>query len=744
LEGKTGEALQAQLRNLGNMDRRSLLRKLTMKKNRFFSFFAIILLVASLLASCDLPLDDSNKEPDPRINPGLLILQFYGDGDKADGAVSHSFVELYNPTGNDMSLDEYSLQYSEGGAAWDKLDLSGKTIRAKSSFLVLCKKNSVGARLDLTDTAADITWPGKYFSNGQFTVCLIKNTETLSVENPFDIDGEGTKSPGYVDMAGAVNGSQPTITACEAEFGDLISKQKSARRITLDDTDNNKNDFETIDYRARDQSKNQGNNNAKVALYRPRNSAAGEWNPVTENRPSEESDHDDDPNVMPAVLLLSPSDLASGVPVIKIDTQGRYVSAVNQGNAYAPNWNFPWLTGVNYAIYDAEGELLINGATDLKGRGNSTWNLEKKPYALKLAEKSPVLGMPEHKRWALLANHYDKSLMRTEIAIKLGNIFDNMAYTPRSQAVAFYLNNQYQGAYQLIENIKLDVNRVNIEEIKKKNPQGGYILEIDARKGEVFNFTTTKGIVFCCSDPDDALDDKFTVEPYTNTTLFQKIQADVQAAEDALFSANFKDPETGYRKYLDVDSFIDWYFVNEITKNPDAVFYSSVYMYYDPVKEKYCMGPIWDFDISLGNVSNGPNGAANLTSPTGFHVKNAVYSNTGGVYNPWGGYGGTQVQGNWIYRLFEDPAFVAQVKARWAAKRAELNSLSAFIDSRAAYLDKAQTLNFIKWRFNETFSGTIHGDIRAGEGATYPGEVGYVKNFLTQRIAWLDTNIIGL
>jgi hypothetical protein len=394
------------------------------------------------------------------------------------------------------------------------------------------------------------------------------------------------------------------------------------------------------------------------------------------------------------VDFISPQ--TTGLPVMKIDTENRPITSTET-----------WLEGAAYTIFDHNSEKIAEGTTDIKGRGNSTWEMPKKPFSLKLSKKASMLGMPEHKRWALLANYSDKTLLRTDTAFEMGTIFDALAWTPRSEHISLYLNDEYLGAYQLTEAIKIDANRVDIDEIKKKNPGGGYILEIDNRRGEVFNFTTTQGVVFCCSDPDDELD---TIITGDTKTLFEKIQADVQYAEDVLYSDNFSDPDEGYRKYFDVDSFIDWYFVNEVTKNGDACFSLSVFMYYDPGKEKYCMGPLWDFDLALGNYDI-------VGGPEGFYIKGSI----------------------WISRLFEDAYFVSQVKNRWNEKKGEVASLVSYIDDRASLLHKSQQINFEKWNILNHWVWPNR--VVAG---TYQGEIAYLKSFLTERIVWLDTAISGL
>ncbi|GAB6391292.1 MAG: CotH protein/CotH kinase family protein [Treponematales bacterium] len=389
----------------------------------------------------------------------------------------------------------------------------------------------------------------------------------------------------------------------------------------------------------------------------------------------------------------------AGLPVMKIDISKSAITSTDV-----------WITGIPYAVYDAHSENVLSGSTDIKGRGNTTWTMPKKPYSLKLSKKASMLGMPEHKRWALLANYSDKTLLRTEVAFRLGGIFDNLAWTSRSAQAVLFMGDEYLGVYQVTEQIKIDTNRVNVSEtISKTKPNGGYLLEIDTRKGEAFNFTTTRGVVFCCSDPDDELDE---VIPGTTTTVFEKIQADVQRAEDVLYSDSFKDPDEGYRKYLDVASFVDWYLVNEVTKNNDAIFYSSVYMYYDPVKQKYCLGPVWDFDISLGNINYNGN-----DDPEGFWIKGS----------------------KWIARLFEDPYFVSLVQARWNAKKAQLAVLGQFVDERAAYLAAAQRQNFTRWNILNVYVWP-----NAVVTGSYQGEIDYLKTWFATRLAWLNTAIDGL
>ncbi|MBN2041089.1 MAG: CotH kinase family protein [Spirochaetes bacterium] len=362
-----------------------------------------------------------------------------------------------------------------------------------------------------------------------------------------------------------------------------------------------------------------------------------------------------------------------------------------------------WVSESTYSLIDSSGTETA-GETKIKGRGFSTWNfMPKKPYSLKLSEKAGFFGMPEDKRWALLANYADKTLLRNEVALKLGReMLQNMSWSPDSEQVVLYFNSEYQGVYQLTEQIKIDGDRVDIESIEDFDPSiddyknFGYLLEVDERMDEEFYFTTTQGVIFTCKDPDEDLEN-----------VFDLIVADVQEAEDAIYSPGFADTTDGYAKYIDTDSFIDWYLANEITKNRDAIFFSSCYMYFDPADKKYHMGPIWDFDISLGNIYYD---GCDITD--GFYIKNA----------------------KWISRLFQDTAFAGKVKSRWNEKRTDIYTLLGFIDDRAAEMNSSQTYNFYKWDILNTW--VWPNKIVTG---SYEGEIDYLKSWLENRLDWLDS-----
>ena len=387
------------------------------------------------------------------------------------------------------------------------------------------------------------------------------------------------------------------------------------------------------------------------------------------------------------------------LPVLKIDTGGR---AINSKEV--------WMTGVSYELFSGEGALLTEGVTEIRGRGNTTWGMPKKPYNLRLGSDKALLGMSAHNRWALLANYSDKTLLRTEVAFnKLASIYDNFAWTPSSRFVDVYLNGRYDGVYQLTESIRASNNRVKFNRISSTKPNGGFLLEVCNRLEDEYNFTTRREVYVNCSSPDSNLDVKING---TNTTIFEKIKSYVQGVEDVLYSSNFTDPTTGWRKYLDTNSFVDYYLVNEIARNCDAQFWSSTYMFYDDAMGKLRMGPLWDFDISMGNIDYN-----DCFKTDGFYMSHA----------------------KWLRRLFEDPVFVAAVKARWKEKYRELNTIYKFIDDRAVYLDIAQSQNFERWPILKV---KVWPNYKVP--GSYAGEIKYLKDWLRGRIIWLDSAINAL
>jgi len=360
----------------------------------------------------------------------------------------------------------------------------------------------------------------------------------------------------------------------------------------------------------------------------------------------------------------------------------------------------------SFRITGADGVLQVQGTTEIRGRGNSTWSYPKKPYRLKLTNSTALLGMPANKHWVLLANYVDKTLVRTEAAFDLSEKL-GMAWTPRSVPVVLKVNGDYRGLYQLVEHVRIDKNRINIPELKVGDTtpdkvSGGYLIEIDWRKGEDYCPVLPRANVpFCFANPETLLDPAWAAQKaYIDGYLAQ--------TEDALFGPQFADPAQGYAAYIDVQSAIDWYIVNEFFKNVDSNFTGSVFLY-KARGGKLFFGPVWDFDLAIGNADFFGAG-----DPTGWRTRSSA----------------------WFTRLFQDPAFAEKVRTRWKQLRANgtINSVFATIDKRAAFYSQLQVQNFQRWNI---LNSTIP-LIRPVTGP-YDFQVSTVKTWLLQRRDWMDT-----
>jgi hypothetical protein len=398
-----------------------------------------------------------------------------------------------------------------------------------------------------------------------------------------------------------------------------------------------------------------------------------------------------------AAVVATPSPVlttAAALPTLHIDTSDAQEITSKEDYVTA-----------TYRFTATNGTVLHNGTTDIRGRGNSTWTYPKKPYRVRLASSTALMGMPANRHWVLLANYVDKTLVRTEAAFDLSEKL-GLAWTPRSVPVVLYMNGDYRGIYQLVEHVRIGGNRVNIPELDEDDTSGeavtgGYLIEVDFRRGEDYCWDSTRSNAsYCFSNPETLLEPEWAAQKaYIDDYLTD--------TEDALFGSQFADPSTGYAAYVDVQSAIDWYIVNEFFKNVDSNFTASVYLY-KKRNGKLFFGPVWDFDLSIGNADFFGAG-----DPTGWRTRS----------------------GAWFNRMFQDPAFAAAVRTRWKTLRSNgtINSVFATIDRRAAFYSQVQTQNFVRWPIlNQTIPL-----IRASNGS-YPTQVATIKTWLLQRRDWMD------
>lgn len=360
----------------------------------------------------------------------------------------------------------------------------------------------------------------------------------------------------------------------------------------------------------------------------------------------------------------------------------------------------------------------FEGTAGIRGRGNSTWGMPKKPYRIKLDEKAKLLGMSTDKDWALLANYADKTLLRNVTAFEISRIVD-MKWTPKSVSVELYLNGEYQGVYCLTEHVKvsserLDIDLVDETDISGEALKGDYFMELDFHFDEGARFKTDlKELPMMFKDPDEPTPEQFDyVKNYYNT------------AEAVLYSDYFLDSETGYRNYIDVESFIKYYIVQELSKNCDGNMRGSCYMSLTK-SGKIDQPLVWDFDIAFGNANHiTTEQGASSTGPEGWYIKTC---------SPW------------FDRLFEDPQFVEELKAKWNEVKPQLDLLPQFIQDHANQLKYASKRNFASkeaggagWDIHEIMWPNYV------DRGSYDNEIKFLKDFVVKRLAWLDQNINSL
>ena len=332
---------------------------------------------------------------------------------------------------------------------------------------------------------------------------------------------------------------------------------------------------------------------------------------------------------------------------------------------------------------------LDNMQMEIRGRGNSTWGMPKKPYQMKLASKREFLDMENDKKWLFLAEYADKTMLRNQIAFEMGYL-STLDWTTDAEFAEVFLNQNYIGTYHITQKVEEGSDRVNIGDT-------GFLLEIDQLER---------------LDPDDVYfqSDMFLInikepELVEGDSQYLYISGLVNEFEQALYSNQFADPVNGYQKYIDLESFIDWYLISEITKNVDSRFFSSIYFNVIP-GEKIKMGPLWDFDLAFGNVDY-----ADPEFPEGFWIKQ----------NPW------------YERLFQDPNFVRQVQERFTYFNNNRAFLLAKVDEYAEKLQYAQAENDAKW---QTIGVYVWPNPVVLD--TYDEEVARLKSWFNTRMDWLD------
>ena len=352
-----------------------------------------------------------------------------------------------------------------------------------------------------------------------------------------------------------------------------------------------------------------------------------------------------------------------------------------------------------------------------KGRGNSSWTMPtgKKPYNIKFDKKQDILGMGKAKSWCLISNWVDTTYMRNylayEMACQLG------LGTPDCEMLALCINGVFEGIYLITEKVGLNDYRTEIPEGENDRDVNGdgivteIIVEADIRADEYQEpgrFKSDNNVSYVPKDPDP--------EDLMNSEL-EEIEKELNAMEAAVMTG------VNYEDYIDVDSWVDTYIINELAKNPDFGFghqncYASTYLYFREGGKVFA-GPVWDFDIAYGRNDYSKmesEGFRDIAGTTGYLSKATKY----------------------YKELFENTDFEEKVIKRWKEIRETILPTWMGTTFNEGY-ESVKVLNPIDIEIWGNHEGRVAGSYDMGrDPLAFEDEVAYVRNFINERVAWLD------
>ena len=404
----------------------------------------------------------------------------------------------------------------------------------------------------------------------------------------------------------------------------------------------------------------------------------------------------------------------------------------------------------NYADLIAHPDQNIDyeGYIGLKYRGNSSFNSsDKKPYGFKTLEKPleedgkkvkvSLLGMGKDNDWALLAPFADKSMMRDVLTFELARPYFD--WVPNSRHVELVVDGKYYGIYILTERPGKGKKRLNLHDPGEDDGDltGDWHVEIDRDDedhyyhskyhpyGQSGSFDYTKYITYQYDDPEY---DDFAELPEGTEKAIQKAINDM---EDCFASDNYTDATTGYRKYIDVTSFIDYMLSTEFTFNVDGYRLSShMYKYSDTRAKNEGLDSrwkctLWDFNIALGNANYYNGDRTDLWQ-----------------YNMNSRESESQLVPFWWKRLLDDPAYQTDLKNRWAQYREGQyadDKIYAKIDSIANLLTSGGAMDR-----NEDAWGMFGRYVwpNAYIGSSYSDEIAYLKKWIKNRLSFMDRKLL--
>lgn len=429
-------------------------------------------------------------------------------------------------------------------------------------------------------------------------------------------------------------------------------------------------------------------------------------------------------DVYESIGLTPPAE--SNLPLVVINTLGQDIVDEPKVNVdfkvmdFSPFLNHPTDPGNHY-----------DGTAGIEIRGSYSASLPQKPYGVETRDTNglnnnvPILGMPTENDWILLPNYNDKTFLRNIIAYDL---FAKMGhYAPRTQLCEVIVNDVYNGVYVFTEKIKRDNDRVDIaitDSIDNAGDSltGGYIFKVDYWNSANSWISNYQNPNYPGSDVRFVYDYPGELEITTQQEGY--LQNRVDQFEDALWGSNFEDPVNGYRKYIDVLSFIDYFIVNEFARNVDGFKKSRrFHKNSDSIDSLIYAGPVWDFDWAYKDTDSG------MLNGSGWRHD---FSGGSDVKPP-----------GWYIRLIQDSTFANELACRYYnLRRTILDTVQIFnlIDSLGAYVDLAQERHYARWPILGVNVGTPE---IGTQPTTYAGELTKLKGWISDRLTWLDANMPG-
>lgn len=414
----------------------------------------------------------------------------------------------------------------------------------------------------------------------------------------------------------------------------------------------------------------------------------------------------------------------TGLPIVRIQTpEGIGITSKTE-----------WISNCSMRIELPNGSVNYEDTMSMRGRGNASWtDTEKKSYALKMDEKDKILGMPKHKRWCLLANFKDRTLMRNDVTFRLAS-HTSQDYVIKGQFVELELNGKYRGNYYLCEQGKIGKNRISINDPDPANPgESGFLLESDAYYYEERNnglipvnggfVSNVLNVPYAFKQPDGAL---------MTPTALKKVETFINTFEQSL--KNIVDPritdrtiKQQYSNYLDVDQCIDYALIQELTGNLD--FYNSypvngthsMYFHIDNIDNggKLVFGHLWDFDY----MTFDPKRAQGWVGITKHGYDSEFY----------------------YYYLLNDAYFKYRFKERWNTLKGQFLADTAYIDQMADVIRLSEQCNATMPENSQNGKGwfpIVHsGGHNNDEYMSFQDAVNNMKKGLIDRWNWMDRKI---